>query len=159
MIKTLMMSVLLAGVLQTPMDTFKKEMKPLQDSVDGLVTESRGTIMSESKASWIEGYGVVVSVEVALEPPRNALFPSAGAPSSRNEAEARATARQKDIKDKVTAFLKQRVGAMQSLGAEDSLAIAVHLMNTNPAFTPNLPHQLVFSVSKASPQTVVYKEL
>ena len=154
MLKTLVCLVL-AGALQAPVDAFKKEMTPLQTEVDKLVGDTGARVMSPSKAALLDGYGVVVTVTVALEPPGN-LFSAAAA---KEEVIRNVTRRQKDLKDKVPAMIKQRVISLESVGAEESLTIVVHLENYNPAWVPNLPHQFVFSVKKSSPQTPSLKEI
>ena len=154
MIKTLV-CLMLAGVFQSPVDAFKREMTPLQTDVDKLVNDTQARVMGSSKAALIEGYGVVATVSVALEPPRG-LF---GASLTKDEVIKNVNKRQKDIKDRLTAMMKQRVVSLESVGAEDSLAIVVHLENYNSDAVPNLPHQLVFTVKKASPQMVNYKEI
>jgi hypothetical protein len=155
MLKTLFF-LILAGAIQTPVDAFKKEMEPLQAMTDKAITETASRVMSTSRAAIIEGYGVVVIVGVAFEPPQNALFPSA---VNKAELLANVARRQKDIKDKVTALIKQRVTSMEALGADDSLTIVVQLENYHPNILTNLPKELVFSVKKAAPQVVTYKEI
>jgi hypothetical protein len=153
MLKTLAF-LLIAGVLQTPVDAFKKEMGPLQTDFDKLVSEVGARAMSPAKAAFIEGYGVVVSLDVALEAP-NALTLFGGS-SSKATVVANVNGRRKKITDQISALIKQRVVSLNSIGPEDSLAVAVHLQNYNPADVPDLPRQLVFTVSKAS-QVVVQK--
>ena len=154
MIRTLV-CLMLAGVLQSPADAFKREMVPLQTDVDKVVGDTQSRVMAGSRAALIDGYGVVTSVTVALEAPRS-LF---GAASTKEQVIQSVGKRQKDIKDKLTALMKQRVVNMESIGAEESLAVVVHLENYNLDAVPNLPHQLVFSVKKSNPQTVNYREL
>ncbi len=155
MLKTLIF-VILAGALQSPIDAFKKEMTPLQNESDNLVRETGSSLMSGSRAMLIEGYGVIVSVEVAFEPPSNPLFPSA---TSKELVLAHVRDRQKEIKSRITALIKQRITSMESIGEDESLTIVVHLDNYNPLFVPNLPKQLVFSAKKSAPQLVTYKEI
>lgn len=156
MLKTLVFLVL-AGALQNPVEAFKKEMTPLQAEVAKAVGDTGAQVMSPPKAAFLEGYGVVVSVSVALEPPAS-LFSSSGV-AGKDEVIRNVTRRQKDVKDKLTAMVKQRVTSMESVGAEESLTIVVHLENYNPRDVPNLPRQLIFSVTKSSPQTPSYKEI
>jgi hypothetical protein len=157
MLETLVF-LLLAGVPQAPADAFKKEMVPLQAEFDKLANDLGARTMSPARASFIEGYGVIVSMDVALEPPRaNALSLFGGGITSPQTVVANVKKRRKDITDQITVLIKQRVVSLNSIGPEGSLAIAVHLPNYNPADVPDLPKQIVFSVSKANPQMVVQK--
>jgi len=154
MIKALM-CLMLVGVLQSPGEAFKREMAPLQNDLDKLVADTNAKVMAGSKAALIDGFGVVATVTVALEPPRG-LF---GGGSTKDEVIKNVGKRQKDIKEKMSALMKQRVVVMESIGAEESLAVVVHLENYNVDAVPNLPHQMVFVVKKSAPQSVSFKEL
>jgi hypothetical protein len=156
MLKTLVF-LLLAGGPQTPADSFKKEMVSLQADFDKLANDLGARTMSPGRASFIEGYGVVVSLDVALEPPRNALSLFGGTASTPQSVVANVKDRRKKITDQITVLIKQKVVSLNSVPPEGSLAIAVHLQNYNPADVPDLPRQLVFTVSKANPQMVVQK--
>jgi len=153
MLKTLV-CLILAGVIQAPVDTFKREMGPLQSDTDKQVTEIGAQVLSSAKATLIDGYGVVVTVEVALEAPVNPLFPAL----TKEQVMANVSRRQKEIREKVTALAKQRVASLQSIGPEESLAIVVHLLNANPAMVKHAK-QFVFSVKKSNPEMVVYREI
>jgi hypothetical protein len=153
MLKTLAI-LLLAGVIQTPADAFKKEMNPLQAEFDKLVNDTGARTMSPARASLIEGYGVVVSLDVTLEPP-NALLLFSGT-ANKQAIIANVKDRRKKITDGISTLIKQRVVSLNSVGPEDSLAVAVHLQNYNPNDVPDLPRQLVFTVSKAN-QVVAQK--
>ena len=54
-----------------PADHFKKDAPSLQADVDQAITPAVYRIMQNSMASPLEGYGVVVVLEVTLEPPPN----------------------------------------------------------------------------------------
>ena len=144
-------------VLATPQEVFKKEMGPLQSAVDSVLSSTGALVMpaGKSRAALIEGYGIVVSVEIALEPPQG-IFDTPKKPA---EVRTLVAQRRKDIQEKITAFVKSRVAAIDSLGPTDSLAIVIHIFNTNPADIPNLPVQIVMSAKKESPQQVAFHEL
>ena len=61
-------------------DHFNRERPALQQSVDGLVNPIVGRLLQPSKATYLEGYGVVVTLEVALTTPRTP-FSSSVSPS------------------------------------------------------------------------------
>ena len=154
------MCLFLAGAVQTPVDAFKKDVGSLQSEIEKLVNDTGARTMLAPRAGFVEGYGVVVSLEVALEPPRNLLFPgtsSGGAAST--DVKKSMSDRQKTIKDQLTSLMKRSVVSMESIGVESALTVVIHLLNTNPGLVPDLPRQLVFTVKKASPQMVSYKEI
>ena len=100
--------------------------------------------------------GVVATMEVMLEPTRNPLF---SASKSSSDVKAIVNKRVKDIKDKVSDLLKQRVVSLNSVGATEQLTVIVYLTNTNPADAPDLPDTLVFTVKKSAPTQVDIREV
>jgi len=142
-------------VLAAPQtDVFKKDMVPLQTAVDGVVTSAGVQLLQRSHAVYLDGYGVVVTLEIAYLAPQG-IFDTPKKPA---EVRTLVAQRRKDVQDKVSAFVKQRAGTTDSIGAGDSFAIVIHVLNTNPADVPNLPVQIVMSAKKDSPQQVVFKE-
>jgi len=152
MLTKLLALILLVATPQT--DTFKKEMSPLQSSVDGLVNSTGSQVLQRSRAAYIEGYGVLISVEIAFEGSPG-IF---GTPKKPAEVRAVVSQRRKDVQEKLTAFVKQRVSTTDSIGPSDSLAVVIHVLNTTPADIPNLPVQIVMSAKKDSPQQVAFRE-
>jgi hypothetical protein len=151
MMKSIVYLLMFAAISQV--DVLKKEMVPLQDAVDTVVTSSGARIMSNSKAGYLEGYGIVVTMEVALEQPPN-IFSKV---KSSQELKASVAQRRKGIKEKLGELLKQRV-VKAELAATESMAIIVHLMNTTPNDVPDLPSQVVISVKKDAPGQVNVRE-
>jgi hypothetical protein len=151
----MLLALLLFGAAQEDVvKVFKKEMAPLQSAVDGLVSSSGAQVMQRSHAAYIEGYGIIVSLELVFERPQG-IFDTPKAPA---EIRSLIAQRRKDIQDKVTAFVKNRVATMDSLGATDSLTIVLHIMNTNPTDVPNLPVQIQITARKDSPQQAAFRE-
>jgi hypothetical protein len=150
-------SILVLFMLLAPpqaADHFKKEAAALQADVDQAVTPVVYRIMRESMASPLEGYGVIVVLEVTLEPPPNPF----SATKTGGQLKALVTRRQQEIKDKVSELLKQRVLKTDSVGATESLTVVVHMLNVTRADAPDLPTQLVISVRKDAPTQVTIKE-
>ena len=154
MLMKFLVLLLLASAPQV--DVFKKEMGPLQSAIDGLVTSTGAQVTpsGRSRAAFIEGYGIIVSLEIAFEAPQG-IFDTPKKPAEVRTLVAR---RRKDIQEKLTAFLKQRVATTDSIGATDSLAIVIHVLNTTPSDIPNLPLQIVMTAKKDSPQQVAFRE-
>ena len=136
------------------LDAFKKEMTPLQTDIDAVVESTGARVFSNSKATYLEGYGLIVVLEAMLEPTRNPLFSSAKSPA---EVRTAVNQRLKSIQDKLSEFLKQRVTKTESVGTVESLTVIVHISNTNPAEVPDLLKQLVLTVKKDSPGQVAIR--
>ncbi len=113
----------------------------LDDAVSSIVP---GPLLQRSKATHLDGYGLVVTVEVALEPPRN---PFSGAKQP-EEIRRSSADRREALKDKAVELLQNRVAGLASVGPDERVAIVIHMLNTNPADLPDLPMQLVVSVGK-----------
>ena len=137
-------------------DRFKKEAAALQAATDEAInsaTPGMG-VLQPAKATYLEGYGVVVTVEAALVPNRNPFAsPISSADSRKMVAERRTQVRQK-----LEELIKQRAAALSSVGAEESLAIILYLLNSNPADVPDLPAQMVFTAKKQNPTQVTVRE-
>jgi len=147
--------VLLAALplaAQSKTDSFRKEADALQRAADQAVSEVPGiSVLQAAKAAYIAEFGVVVTMEVALEPPRNPF--SSGAPDH-----AQLLAKQKQVRDKMKQFLSQHAAAVQSVEGGQFVAVVVHLFNSNPVDSPNLPRQMVFVAKKSDASNVSVKE-
>ena len=135
-------------------DVFKKDMEPLQSAVDAIVISTGAQVLQKSRAAYLDGYGIVITLEVAFEPPPG-IFSTPKKPA---EVRVLVAQRRKDMQEKLTAFIKQRVATTDSIGAPDSLAIVLHILNGTPTAVPNLPFQIVMAAKKESPQQVSFKE-
>ncbi len=113
----------------------------LDDAVSSVVP---GPLLQRSKATQLDGYGLVVTVEVALEPPRN---PFSGVKQP-EEIRRSSGDRREALKEKAVELLQNRVAGLSSVGLDERVAIVIHLLNTNPADLPDLPTQIVVSVGK-----------
>jgi hypothetical protein len=136
-------------------NVFKKDMGPLQSAVDGLMQSLGVQVLQKSRAAYIEGYGIIVTLEVAFEPPYNP-FTTLKSPA---EVRSIVAQRRKDLQEKLTAFVKQRVATTDSIGSTDSLVVVVHVLNTNRADVPNMPIQILCIVKRDASQTPMFREL
>lgn len=154
MLRLALYVVLLSNIAlgQAPLaENTKKDIVSLQNAVNeasSSVVPGFG-VLQVAKATYLDGYGVVVNMELALEPPRN---PFSGL---KTPAEIRTivTQRRKEVTDRLSSLLKEKVPLLESIGPSESVAIIVHLLNTNPADLPDLPSQLVLSVKKQDAAT------
>ena len=113
----------------------------LEDAVSSIVP---GRLLQRSKATQLDGYGLVVTIEVALERPRNP-FSSVKQPE---EIRRSSGDRREALKEKAVELLQNRVAGLASVGSDERVAIIIHMLNTNPADLPDLPTQIVVSVGK-----------
>ena len=152
MLRILVTAVLLLTPPQA--DTFKKEMAPLQSAVDSVISSTGSQVLQRSRATYLEGYGVVVTLEIAFDTPSNPF----GGFKAPDEARSIVAKRRKDVQEKMTAFAKQRVATTESIGSTESLAIVIYVLNTNPADVANLPAQIQMTVKKQAPDPVLVRE-
>ena len=142
----LMLSEIGFGQSQPPMEKVKKDVALLQNAVNDAinVTIPGWGVLQGAKAAYLEGYGVVVNMEVAFDSPRSPFD------GLRSPEVVRTTTsqRQKEVMDKLTSLLKQKVPALESIGPAESVAIILNLLNTNPADLPDMPSQIILSLKK-----------
>jgi len=138
-------------------EAFKKESAPLQNVVEEVVNSALpgfSGVLEHAKATYIEGYGVVVSLEVTLEPGYSPF----SAPKSASELKSLTSKRRKEIEENLERLLKDRVAKLQCLGDSDALTIAMHLFNAHPVDIPNLPTQIQLTLKKQDPDHVIRRE-
>ena len=142
----LMLSEIGFGQSQLPMEKVKKDVASLQNAVNDTInlTIPGWGVLQGAKAAYLEGYGVVVNTEVAFDSPRS---PFDGLRSP-DVVRATTSQRQKEVMDKLTSLLKQKVPALESIGPAESVAIILNLLNTNPADLPDMPSQIILSLKK-----------
>jgi hypothetical protein len=117
----------------------------VEEAINTSITGQRG-ITEGPKVVYLDGYGVVASVEVQLEPVWN---PFSGQKTT-EEVKATVAQRSKDLQAKLEALLKQRVNGMESVVPGEYVTIVVHIFNY-PIVVPDLPGQLIFSARKPEP--------
>jgi hypothetical protein len=147
----------LAQTDKPPIELFKKEGPQLQEAVEEAVSSvvpGPAGLTGHPKATYLDGYGVVVLAEVMLEASRNPF----SSPKTPKEVQAIVAQRMKLVQEKLQAVLKDRVGKMQSMSDTDSLAIALLLFNVNPADVPELPSQLILTIKKRDPTQVAVRQ-
>jgi hypothetical protein len=133
-------------------EVFRKEAPVLQRAADQAIAEVPGvSVLQSAKAALIEDYGVLITLEVALEPPRNPF--SAGAVDR-----AALPQKQRQVRDRMRQFLAQKAAGVQSAEPMQTVVVVVHLFNANPVDAPNLPRQMIFTVKKQDPANVSVRE-
>jgi len=149
-------SLLAVFLLLAPVtvDAFKKEMAPLQSGVEALIVSTGAQVMQRSHAIYLEGYGIVVSTEIVFERPQGPF----DTPKPPAELRKLVDQRRKDLQEKLTAFVKERIVRTESIGPTDSLTIVIHVLNSHPVELPTLPVQMQVTVKKDAPQDVKPRE-
>src|SRR5215467_1083224 len=135
------------------MELFRKEALTLGAAVDSAVNAAvpgRSPFQSGAKVTYLEGYGAVVTIETALEGPRNPFS------SSVTPAENRTimTKRLDNLQKALEKLLQERTGKLESLAATDSITLVVYIFNANPGDAPDFPSQIVFTAKKEDPTSV-----
>jgi hypothetical protein len=142
-----------AQIDKAQVDLFKREAAALQAAVDeavqSLVPGPDG-VLERPRAAYLEGYGVVVSLQATFGPTRNPF----SSPKTPAEVRKIVNERKKAVQDRLEKLLKERIATMQSVGEAGSISIALHLLNANPADLPDFPSQLLLTVKKAEPTQV-----
>jgi hypothetical protein len=141
-----MTSSALFAQAQPQVEKINKDVVSIQAAVNEVINRTVPGlgILQAAKGAYLDGYGVVVTVEVALEPPRNPFNVLATSGNVR----ANVTQRQKNMMDGLTTLLKEKVPVLEFVGPAESVAIIVNLLNTNPADLPDMPSQIVLIVKK-----------
>ena len=143
-----------ALVLEPQVSVFKKDMSPLQSAMETLIASTGVQILEKPRAAYIEGYGVVITMYIAFEPPQG-IFST---PKPAKELQSVVAQRRKDLQDKLKTFVKRQVLVTDSIGANDSLAVILHVLNTNPVDLPNLPVQILVIAKKDSQLEPQFRE-
>jgi len=146
-----------AQVDNAQIESFKKESVGLQSTIDDAVSSvvAGRSYLQPAKATYLEGYGAVFTLEASLEPTRTPFMNA----NPKSPAEVRATVneRRKAITQKMEGVLKKGVGAMQSIGPNESVTVVLYLLNSNPADVPDLPSQILFTIKKQDPSQVIVR--
>jgi hypothetical protein len=139
-------STLVYGQTQAGPDKIRADIKTVQNAVNDVVglTVPGWGVLQGAKGAYLKGYGIVLNVEVAFDPPVNPFSPQ------RNPEDVRTSATQKrsEVQEKLANVLKQKLPLLTSLNPSDSVAIILNVLNTNPVYTPEMPSQIVLSAKK-----------
>ena len=151
-VSLLLFSGMLSGQTPPAADKIKADINSVQNAVnDGLGLSIPGWgVLQNAKGAYLEGYGIVVNVEVAFDPPMNPFSPQ----RSPEEVRKIATQKRSEVQEKLTNILKEKVPLMTSIAPADSVAIILYVLNTNPAYLPDMPSRIIFTAKKQDPARV-----
>lgn len=143
----------LAELDKAQLDLFKKESGALRSAVNDIVNANSGGlgVAGSAKATYLDGYGMVLTLEAALEPTRNPF----SSPKTPTEVREIVAERRRAIETKLDALLKERIGVLRSIAPTDSVTVVLYLFNSNPLDIPDLPSQISFTIKKQDPSQVV----
>src|SRR5438046_9131124 len=103
----LLSSGFLYGQLQPPVEKISPDVRTIQDAVNEIVGTPipGGGVLQVAKGAYLDGYGIVVSLEVAFGPFVNPFSPQ----KTPEDIRTTATQRLKEVQDTLTSILKQKV--------------------------------------------------
>ncbi len=157
--KFLLFVLLTAGIVSgqasPPDEKIKADVRTIQNAVNEIMGTPvpGGGVLQVARGAYLDGYGIVVSLEVAFDPPVNPFTPQ----KSPEEIRTTATQRLKEAQEKLTSVLKQKVALLESIAPSDSVSVILNILNTNPAYLPDMPSQVIFSVKKQDTARVSIK--
>ena len=139
----------------SPTEKIRADVRTIQDAVNEIVGTPipGGGVLQVAKGAYLDGYGIVVSLEVAFGPFVNPFSPQ----KTPEEIRTTATQRLKEVQDKLTSILKQKVMLLESIAPSESVSVILNILNTNPAYLPEMPSQVIFSVKKQDAARVSIK--
>jgi hypothetical protein len=151
----IMAPMLAAQTAGSKSEMFRKEGPALQAAVDQGISEVPGiSILQTSKATYIQEFGIVVTLELTLEANRSPFNVDA-----RAEKPAVVNERLQRVRDKMKQLLLQKAPGLRTAGDDQFVVIVVHIFNSNPVDRPNLPQQIIAMVKKSEPSNVTFREL
>ena len=127
------------------LSAFREQAESMAARIESVISASiPGPILQSPKATYLEGYGVVFMLEVALEPPPHPF----SARQTRSALEALTDERRLVVRERTMELVGQAAAELDVLEPSDSVVVVVHLLNTYPADVPDLPSQIAISVKK-----------
>lgn len=126
-------------------DAFLQAVPGITDSLDQIADGvARGPLLQRTKATLLEGYGMVLTLELRLDDP-----PSPFASRTPVENARRLTAaRLRTLKDDIVDFMKEALPGLSVISPTESLTVVVYVLNTNPVDLPHLPTQVLLAVTR-----------
>jgi hypothetical protein len=160
-LRNLIIFVLLAsgtlyGQNQPAPEKIKADVASVQNAVNDVVGLSipGWGILQGAKGAYLDGYGIVLNVEVAFDPPITPFTPR----KSPEEVRKTSTQKRAEVQGKLTNIVKEKLPLLSSLAPGDSVAVILNILNTNPAYTPDMPTQIVLSAKKQDAEHVAVRE-
>ncbi len=133
----------LGGVRSGP-DVDLEQAAALTADVDARLGAVVPRVFQEAKAAYLEDYGLVVTVEVALAPPPNPFS------NRRSPEEIRSSSleRIEAVRTTAAALLGDRVADLNGLLPNERVSLVIFILNPSPVDLPDLPAQIVLTLRK-----------
>ena len=132
----------------------KRQMQQLERALNSSLRQTFGNrpfaVLQEPKSAYLAGFGVVVHAEVNLYPMRF-ISPFSRDPYSEKELRTEREQKQKrlqQLQSRLRELLLTESAGLTKLGAEESLAVVIHLFN--PRAYPEIPGQVVLQAQRKS---------
>src|SRR5438093_4648454 len=128
----LLTSSIVYGQASPTDEKIKADVRTIQTAVNDIVGTPipGGGVLQVAKGAYLDGYGIVVSLEVAFDPPVNPFSPQ----KSPEEIRTTAAQRLKEVQDKLTTVLKQKVMLLESIAPSESVSVILNIMTLNTAY-------------------------
>ena len=130
----------------------KRQMQQLERAVNTSLQQMFGNrpfaVLQEPKSAYLAGFGVVVHAEVNLYPMRF-ISPFSRDPFSEKELKTERQQKQKrlqQLQSRLRELLLTESAGLTQLGAEENLAVVIHLFNPRPY--PEIPGQVVLQAQR-----------
>jgi hypothetical protein len=139
---TLLIALPVAGYAQLDQKSFKKE-SPLFEQAINRIAESILPVYGVKQpahAAYVEGCGPIFFVEVQFERAENPFASPPPAAEVKKNMERGLAA----FKEKMMELLKKRFFELTAASDGGSLTVVTNVFNSNPAYAPNIPTQVVF---------------
>ena len=101
-------------------------------------------VFQEAKGTYLEDYGLVVTVEIALEPRRSPFSTLRSPEEIRSSSHERLEA----VRTTAAALLGDRVADLDGLLPNERVSLVIFILNPSPVDLPDLPAQIVLSLRK-----------
>lgn len=127
----------------------KQQMREFEAAVDStlrqMFSDSRPfTVLEQPKATYLDGFGIVVHAEINLYPTSANLMPFMTGQSLdrelKNEREQKQV-RLRQLQARLQSLLLEQSGPLSQLRDGESMAVVIHLFNPRPF--PEIPGQIV----------------
>jgi hypothetical protein len=126
-------------------DEFLQVAPNITSSLNALADEVvPGPLLQKAKATLLDDYGVILSLEVRLDAPPNPFARRRPVESLRRLS----TARLRTLKDRIVDFMGETLPDLGAISPSESLTVVVHVLNTNPVDMPDLPMQVMFTATR-----------
>ena len=144
----LLLALVLALLPQSNADRiaeFRQAAPNITNSLDLVADEIvPGPLLQKAKATMLDGYGVVMTLEVRLDAPPS---PFASRPPI-DSVRRLSSARVRDLKDRIIDFMEETLPRLGAISASESLTVVVYVLNTNPVDLPDLPTQVQLTATR-----------